>query len=152
MTAEQPTPDPSALVRELREYADAEVGYDTGDGRLVNAAADMIERLQADWIEAQNHFAIQEGRIREARARIAELEGERRAIDAFLGGTHGMNEMNVVRGLRKVMRGEESTFSHEVRLSVYGEWCGHEGTPTHYPRGYGKCADCDPKDERDDDD
>ncbi len=64
-------------------------------------------------------------------------------VESFIETVHGINEMNVVRGIRKAIAGEETTFGHEVRLNVYGEWCGHEGVPNHYPTGYGKCADCD---------
>lgn len=66
-------------------------------------------------------------------------------IEDFMATVHGMNEMNVIRGLRKVINGEHSTFTHEVRLSVYGAPCGHE-VPSHYPNGYGECDDC--KEER----
>lgn len=62
-------------------------------------------------------------------------------IEKFLAGVHGLSEMNVVRGLRKVIAGEETTFAREVRLTVYGAPCGHPA-PSHYPDGYGECKPC----------
>ena len=41
-------------------------------------------------------------------------------IEKFLAGVHGLSEMNVVRGLRKVIAGEETTFTHEVRQRAAG--------------------------------
>ena len=64
-----------------------------------------------------------------------------RRVEEFLSTVHGANEMNVVRGLRKVLAGQESTFQHEVYLSVYGAPCGHQ-PPSHYPKGYGMCDTC----------
>lgn len=75
-------------------------------------------------------------------------------VEKFLDGVHGLNEMNVVRGLRKVIAGEETTFRHEVRLNVYGAPCGHT-PPSHFPAGYGQCQPCrypDMYDEEDYDD
>lgn len=65
----------------------------------------------------------------------------RAEVEGFLSTVHGLNEMTVVRGIRKTLAGEHTTFQHECRLSVYGAPCGHE-VPAHYPKGYGKCEDC----------
>ena len=62
-------------------------------------------------------------------------------VEKFLDGVHGLNEMNVVRGIRKAIAGEETTFQHEVRLNVYGAPCGHT-PPSHFPSGYGECKPC----------
>lgn len=44
----------------------------------------------------------------------SEAEALRR-VDAFLETVHGLNEMTVVRGVRKAIAGERADFHHEVR-------------------------------------
>ena len=114
---------------DLEAAAAEKYPYPTNGSDLCKAVIVNVKMQRSAYIQGR---LVGEGLEREKWARI----------EAFLGGVHGMNEMNVVRGLRKVMAGEDSTFLHEVRLSVYGEWCGHDETPKHYPRGYGKCGPC----------
>lgn len=102
MTAqEQPADEEvAALASDLRDLinttAPTSYAADVEERALamIESQAQRITELEHDWIESQNHFAVQEGRVREARAeaaaakkRITELEAEVARRDALLDGT-----------------------------------------------------------------